>query len=342
MKIWLPSIQTHSGSDAYVERLQTLLQVAGHEALVTWFPLHFELFPWRLANVSTPPGVDVIHANSWNAFAFTGRDLPVVTTVHHCVRGMGYPQWKSLAQMIYHDVWATRFERKSLLTTNAVVAVSRSTALDIERIYGVEADSVIENWVDPELFSPAATKFPGSPNVLIVGNLSRRKGGDLIAPFRRLLDPSIHLNVVCGRRAQSYPSLRGLVGTSLHSRISQARLIELYRQADVVVCLSRHEGFGYVALESMACGRPVVAFDVSGVRDVVVHGETGMLCPVEDVDRIAGACHELVRDASRATELGLAGRLRVEERFTPQTALAKYLGLYQDLLGGASAASSTY
>jgi glycosyltransferase involved in cell wall biosynthesis len=306
--------------------------------VVTWFPLRFELFPWSLTAAKLPPDVDVVHANSWNAFAFSGCGLPMVTTVHHCVRGIGYPQWKSFPQMLYHDFWATRFERKSLLAADAIVAVSRSTALDLERTYGLKDVAVIENWIDPDCFSPSSTSHLGPANVLVVGNLSRRKGGDLIASFRRSLDPAIHLNIVCGRRGKAYSFTQGLPGTSLLSRVSQSKLIELYRNADVVVCLSRHEGFGYVALEAMACARPVVAFDVPGLRDVVVDGETGLLSQVGDVQRIAEQCLELVNDEGLASRLGRAGRRRVEEHFSPQQALDKYVRLYRSLIEDKSAA----
>ncbi len=95
---------------------------------------------------------------------------------------------------------------------------------------------------------------------------------------------------------------------------------------------SRHEGFGYTALEGMACGKPVVAFRVSGLKDVIEDGETGFLVDVDDTAAMARACQALRLDPTRAAELGANGRERSVRHFSEAVAAAAHLELYQSLL----------
>jgi glycosyltransferase involved in cell wall biosynthesis len=85
--------------------------------------------------------------------------------------------------------------------------------------------------------------------------------------------------------------------------------------ASVVVCPSRLEGLGVVALECMARGVPVVASDVGGLPDVVVDGETGRLVPPENPERLGAAISEMLSDEPARRRMGLAARERAERLF---------------------------
>jgi glycosyltransferase involved in cell wall biosynthesis len=308
-----------------------MLSEAGHEPMIRWFPHVFEGIPGMLSWARPPKGTDLIHANSWNAFAFAREGYPLVTTVHHCVRGVGYPDWKTLAQMLYHERWISGFEEKSFQVSTSVVAVSASTAADLEKYFGTRA-KIINNWVDTRIYSPTDEYHKGSPSVLFVGNISRRKGGDLLPALRRSLNRNVKLHIVGGRRG-NISSLEDLEpNTRLWAGLSREELVMLYQQCDVVICLSRHEGFGYTALEAMACGRPVVAFDVAGIRDVVVSGLTGTLLPCEDIAGVAAACHELIEDRIEAEKKGHQARRRAVELFSTARALGDYEQLYKTAL----------
>lgn len=333
MKVWLPSIRSNSGSDVYVERLAELLGSVGCDVHVSWFDLKYELLPWRLKSVRPPPGTDLIHANSWSAFAFARDELPLVVTVHHCVRHTGYPAWKGALRALYHDYWIGEFEARSFARANAILCGSESAAAEVGREFGLGAKiEVIEYWLDSAKYSRIERAEGAAPRVLWVGNLSSRKGADLLPAFRKQLDPSIELNIVAGRRAQG-AGLEGLgANVKVWPRLSEEKLIELYRGCEVTVSLSRHEGFGYTALEAMACGRPVVAFDVTGLRDVVSQGVTGVLCAPEDVEGAARACNHLVSHQEEALAMGAAGRVRSLERFSSERAAAEYLAVYRRML----------
>ncbi|GAP65024.1 glycosyl transferase family 1 [Mizugakiibacter sediminis] len=336
MRVWLPAIRAGSGSDVYVERLAALLKSAGVQPLVQWFPRHFELWPSLLSGIRAPEDVDVVHASSWHAFALARKHIPLVATFYHCVRGRGYPLWKSWLQSVYHDHWIGGFEERSLSKASAVVAISESTAREVGAEFGIHGIDVIDAWLDSTLFVPAERRRAGAPRVLIVGNRSRRKGWDLLPAFRECLDRRIELHVVAGLRATAkdgaYLDGRGI---QFWSGLAEAELASLYQASDVVVSLSRYEGFGYTALEAMACAKPVVAFDVPGLRDVVVNGTTGMLLPCEDVGGVAAACHELIESPAIAQKMGEAGHARASRRFGAALAREKYLALYARVMSRA-------
>ena len=100
---------------------------------------------------------------------------------------------------------------------------------------------------------------------------------------------------------------------------------------DVLVMPSKSEGFGLAAAEAMACGKPVVAFDVLGLREVVVHGETGLLTPFADSGKLASVIVDLLLDGKMRERMGKAGRRRVEEHFSSDVFTHRHLALYASL-----------
>ena len=103
-----------------------------------------------------------------------------------------------------------------------------------------------------------------------------------------------------------------------------------YRAADVLLVPSRAESFGLVALEAAACGTPVVASDVGGLRTIVEDGRTGFLVEPRDPSAFAIAVDKLLADPALALEMGAAGAERAQ-RFTWPTAAARLRRLYADL-----------
>jgi glycosyltransferase involved in cell wall biosynthesis len=116
-------------------------------------------------------------------------------------------------------------------------------------------------------------------------------------------------------------------------RLSSGQLEALYPRCEVVAFPSTwDEPFGLVGIEAMAHQRPVAAFDVGGVREWLVDGDTGLLAPRGDTDRLAAAILRLFEDRALRLRLGRAGAARVERRFRPRAHLER---LERVLLGEA-------
>lgn len=101
--------------------------------------------------------------------------------------------------------------------------------------------------------------------------------------------------------------------------------------ADLFLLASESESFGLAALEAMACEVPVVGYQVGGVPEVVVHGETGLLVPLYDTDALANAAIELLTDEDRLQETSQAARRRACERFGDEHGIRAYEDYYQTL-----------
>lgn len=335
MKIWLPTIRARSGADVYVQRLADGLGARGVEPIIQWLPQAFQYAPWALQRLSPPVGTDLIGANSWIAFAFRHHSMPLVATALHCVAGRGFPQWKSLPQAIFHDQLVRRFERASFRAADAIVAISDSTRREVCDDFGVRDVHTIPLWIDTNIFSPGSICSGAGTRptrILIVGNMSRRKGGDLIEPFCNALGSDFHITVVAGLRGNAPKTTEESARLRFISGLSKDQLVDHYRDADIVISLSRHEGFGYTALEGMACGKPVVAFDVSGLRDVVLNGTTGLLVATDDIAAMANACRTLRENSDMAARMGRNARERAVTVFSEARAVDAHLQLYSDLL----------
>lgn len=331
MIIWFPAIRAGSGSDIYVERLVDGLRERGVDARLQWFEHACEFLPQMLCKITAPSGTGLIHANSWNGFAFARPSIPLVVTAFHCVCRNGYPQWKTRAQSLYHDYWIGRYERLSFARADAVVAMTPSAAADFEHRFAMPPLTLIHGWVDTEVFKPAEprSRHAGRTRILIVGNASKRKGMDLLPQLAARLGDRFAITVVGGLRAAGDVDCAGVTfkrGLSLHD------LVREYQETDIVVSLSRYEGFGYTALEATACGKPVVAFAAVGIRDVVAEGASGLLGDIGDVSCLSALCERLARDPDEAAAMGCRGRVLAVERFGKSAAVDDYLKLYHGLL----------
>jgi starch synthase len=212
-----------------------------------------------------------------------------------------------------------------------VIAVSEAMRRDVLRLFTVDPPRVvvIHNGVDPEQYqrTPDRTALERrdiqQPYVLFVGRISEQKGiFDLLQAARSVPD---RLQVVLCATSPDTPELEARLRLAVedHPRVRWIRemvpvpeVVQLYSHAVALVCPSVYEPFGVINLEAMACGTPVIASAVGGILEVVEDKETGLLVPPGRPDDLARAIVSLLDDPARARAMGMAGRRRVEARFT--------------------------
>lgn len=329
--VWFPAVRAGSGADVFTLRLADALCRRGVTATITWFPHWTEITPDLLRLSQAPDGTDIIHANSAYAFAFRRKGIPLVATEHHYLLDPAYRPYKSIAQHVYHRALIGPYLRRSYAHADAITTDSRFTADVLARVVGVKASRIIPLWVDYEKFSPVSCA--PSPHrkfrLLFVGNASRRKGADMIPLLARRLGPDFEIRCTSGLRADRCEDKGDNV--TLLGRLGEDQLIQEYRTCDAVLVPSRYEGFGYTALEAMACGKPVVGFRCGAVDEVVVEGETGLLCDIDDLDALEQNCRCFAGDVSMTRTFGQAGRVRATTVFTESGAIDDYLDLYGSL-----------
>jgi glycosyltransferase involved in cell wall biosynthesis len=183
---------------------------------------------------------------------------------------------------------------------------------------------VIPFGIDPAAWSaPSGAASPGGePFVLFTGRHVAYKGVDVL--LRALVGSAVRA-VIAGdgpKRAawQELSRELGLDGrVSFPGEVTDTELRRLMQACAVFVLpsVTRAEAFGYVQLEAMAAGKPLISTDVpSGVSWVNQHERTGLVVPAGDADALRAAMARLLEDAGLRARLGAAGRARVEDEFT--------------------------
>lgn len=336
MKLWLPYVECGSGADVYVHSLATALAPLGVEPVPEAFDHRFQYAPWALRRRTPPAGTDLVLANSWNAFAFKRRGIPLVVAELHCIFDPIQIRLRTPAQAVFHELMVKRFEMSGFRAADAVVTISDYTARSLKSALGVTASDVVLNGIDTDFFSPATRPAAGHPgnarrSVLFVGNASARKGADLLPGIMQRLGDGVELRYTAGLRERSI--LDSLPRARPLGRLSAEALRDAYRAADLLLFPTRLEGFGYAAAESLACATPVVTSDASSLPEVVRHGETGLLCPPGDVDAFANAVESLLGDPDRLARLAANARADAVACFGLDRMGRAYRAIFERLLG---------
>lgn len=128
----------------------------------------------------------------------------------------------------------------------------------------------------------------------------------------------------------------GVPVVSLGYLNSDDQIRTAYSAADMFVLPSLEDNLPNTMLEAMACGTPVIAFDVGGISDAVINNDTGLLVPAGDVKGLSKAILSLISDADRRDEMGRKGRDAMVKSYSLDIQTGRYLGLYDDLLHGRS------
>jgi D-inositol-3-phosphate glycosyltransferase len=294
---------------------------------------------------------DLIHANYWLS-GVSGHTLkhtlglPLVSTFHTLARV------KAEATGDDHGLRA-RAEAEVIGCSDAILANSPDEAVQLERLYGAVPDRVeiVPPGVDHRLFSPgdraaarAELGLGDEPVLLFVGRIQPLKGADVAVRALAALDRHSATLVVVG--GPSGPDgeaemgrLRQLVveyGVAGRVRFVPPQphggLAAYYRAADVCLVPSRSESFGLVALEAAACGTPVVAAAVGGLRSLVAHDVTGFLVEGRIPADFAECTARLLADPALAAEMGAAATASAR-RYRWSITAARLRRVYSDRLG---------
>jgi D-inositol-3-phosphate glycosyltransferase len=308
---------------------------------------------------------DLIHAHYWLSMR-PGRQfqqrwqVPLVAQFHTLAR---------LKNRVARDEAEREFgarldiEQMAMNEADRVIALSGVDKRQMASHYGAcpRKIDVVPGGVDPSRFRPGSRAVarselglpPDAAVLLFVGRIQRLKGVEVLLRAAaelnvpdRLARP-LRVLIVGGQtdgghqrspEQREIARLRALAGrlgldglVSFVGAVEQARLPVYYRAADATVMPSSYESFGLVAVESMACGTPVVASQVGGLRSLVEDGETGFLIPWRHPGLFADRLELLVRQPALAARLGRAGRAKMRALSWGSTA-ERLLELYGELL----------
>lgn len=314
-------------------------------------------------------GIHLVHCHTWythlaGCLLKELLDVPLVLTTHSLEP---HRPWKreQLGNGYHVSSW---IEETAYREADGVVAVSESMRRDVMSLYGVPSDKVrvIPNGIDIDEFQRRRDEDllrrhgidPNRPIVLFVGRITRQKG------VMHLLNAAPHMPsgtqlVLCAGAPDTpeigqemdlrVQALKGNPGAQviwIPRMLTKPELIGFYSAADLFVCPSVYEPFGIINLEAMACQVPVVASQVGGIPEVVVHGETGLLIPFAPKgpldfepkdpqafsEDLAQGVSRLLADAEWRQRMALAARARVEAKFAWSRIAEQTTAFYQELL----------
>ena len=211
-----------------------------------------------------------------------------------------------------------RFIARPLLRRARLVLCPSEALADAARGLGAAKVRVVPSGVDiPEQVAEPAEP----PHVLYVGRLSEEKG---VAELLEATKGLARVIVGDGPLRDGVPEAVGFV--------PPGELGPYYERAAVVACPSHREGYGVVAREAMAYGRPVVASNVGGLPDAVEDGVTGLLVPPRDATALRAALVRLLDDPGLRRRLGELARARALERFSWDAATEATISAYREAL----------
>jgi alpha-maltose-1-phosphate synthase len=314
-------------------------------------------------------GTDVVHSHTWYA-NLAGHVAKLLHGVPHVVTTHSLEPlrpWKA-EQLGGGYALSSWVERMALEAADAVIAVSAGMKSDVLAAYpSVDPDRVrvVHNGIDTDFYRPdpetdVVTRLgidPTRPSATFVGRITRQKGLPYLLRAAKLLPPDVQLVFLAG--APDTPEIAAEVESLIDelrstragvvwvlAMLPKHEVIQVLSHSTVFVCPSVYEPMGIVNLEAMACETAVVATATGGIPEVVAHGETGLLVPIEqatdgtgtplDPDRfvadLGAALTGLVTDPARAAEMGRAGRRRAVENFAWQAIADRTMDVYRAVL----------
>lgn len=327
-----------------------------HEVRVTNYPL-FEYPPYALTLTSTMVdvvkhhGLDLLHVHyaiphatsavlARQILACEGIHIPVVTTLHGTdITLVG--QDRSFAPVVTHAINAS----------DGVTAVSDYLRRETLDRFAVTRDiEAIPNFIDtarfrrqPKAHFRAAIAPRGEKLLIHVSNFREvKRATDVVRVFAALhaeaqagIGPEVKLLLVGD--GPDRPAAEALareldVFDDVRFLGKQEPVEELLSVADVMLLPSGSETFGLSALEAMACGVPVVSSDIGGLPEVNVHGETGFLCPLGDMNALTDATRRLLHDEALHTRFAEAAVRRAEDEFHVDRIVPIYEAHYERVI----------
>jgi glycosyltransferase involved in cell wall biosynthesis len=295
---------------------------------------------WRLTRHMNQLRPDLVQTwlfagNAYGRAAARACGVPRVVASERCV-----DPWKTDAQLL--------LDRFLVRWTSRIVANSPGVR-DFYAAHGLPADriDVIPNAV-PRARPSAITReqlleqFNLPRHVWIVGLVGRLwrqkriKDAIWVADLLKVIRDDVHLLILGeGPHRPRLEKFRDQVRIrdKVHFLGHRDDVPDLLPHFDVLLSTSGYEGQSNSILEAMAAGVPVVASDIPGTQDLVVHGQTGYLAPVGDRAGFARYVNRLLDDRDLARTIGEAARCRATEEFSVERMVARYADLYRTLLG---------
>lgn len=289
-------------------------------------------------SLSNRVSFSIIHAHDWLVASSAlvlkeSLHCPLLATIHATEAGRNQGIKTSLQQAIHHLEW------KFVQQANRIVVCSQFMKTEIHTLFRISLEkiSIIPNGVLPSEKNKGIAEE--GQIVIAIGRFVYEKGFTFFIDAAKLV-------------LQNYPNARFILagqGEMKQNYVEQLQQLkiaksfqiqgflyenekwELYNKASVVCIPSVYEPFGIVALEAMACGKPIVSSDTGGLKEVVVHNQTGIIVPPCNSKRVAEGIIDLLSKPDWAEQIGERGRQEAK-RYCWSEVAKQTTNVYRQLL----------
>lgn len=294
----------------------------------------------ELRKILKASSVDILHAHGYKAdlygkLASWPRRTKLVSTCHN---------WPNPAMQMQTYAKLDRM----LLRGFDVITTPSPLVEETLRRSGIAAKKVfwINNGVDLQQFQSAEPglrrelNLGSQPIVGFVGRLVPGKGGTvLLEAAKTVIEhvPNAHFVFAgegpCRKDWEEVSRVLGLTAR-VHFLGVRKDMPSLYASMNIMVLPSLEEAMPMCLLEAMATGLPVIATNVGAVPEVMTHGEHGYVLEPGPVEPLSNALIDLLKDNTKASQFGAAGKIRIEQRYSADAMARQYLSLYRQALDG--------
>lgn len=289
------------------------------------------------------PDIDLLHLHS-PVVPKIKLKIPIITTVHTLYKNdtskiqyKGFRAFLERAQSLY----LFQTEMHTLNQSKIITSVSRKLIGEINE-YGYKKNNIylLGNGVDIKKFYPTKNEYSNGKYILYVGRIGFRKGifdylkcaEIIINKYQDIKFYIVGKGVLLSKVKKTIKNHKLKDNIILLGYANEKRLIELYRNAYLLLILSYYEGLPNVLLESMSCGVPSVATNVGGIPDVISHGQNGLLCKPGDPEHFAEEVSKLIEDEDLRNVMSKNARDTIEKKFSWDKISDRVLNFYDKVL----------
>lgn len=279
-------------------------------------------------------GIDIIHANDPSAYrlvAYPAFVLRIPAVCHfRFIQNKDYYEW-----VFKHTPKPSHF-----------ITVSKDSMSQLQSLLPVNCSHIaldsLHNAVDTKSFQPIREKAGNHQHIGIVANLQKVKGHEEFLEIASILNSkndNYHFHIF-GSDIQGQNRLKELVSyskqldldekTTFHGHVDD--VAKAINSLDIVICPSHEEPFGRTVIESMACGKPVIAYAVGGIVEIITDKYDGFLIQKHDINTAADLTNSLLSDLQLYEYISNNAIETVNKKFSANAYFAKNLSIYKEIL----------
>lgn len=357
-----------SDGSVYVHRFKYKKRVKGR----TWNQLNYSLKVYRMAaKLIREKSIEIIESPEYLSEGYFLSKIKICPLVVKCHTpsflisrlyqlDVATPLRLNAQGLIHYsdEIVGDIMEKSTIRSADKVTSCSMALAKIISKECMVDLSDmeVIPNGVNIRKFDEVKDEMSFrlryrvhelDPVILYVGRLERRKGIRIIAgAIRPILKsfPNVHFVFVgkdsfeasIGKYYEQY--IRQMIGKRYEENIiftgylSEANKIRAIKSCDLFIIPSLWENFPYVCLEAMACGKTVIGTKFGGLKEIIIHGENGLLFDPYRSDELKACITSLLKDKEKTLEMGKTARKTIETRFPDDNMAKETIKVYNEVL----------